>query len=52
MSVFFILLMHLIKGAQFLNTTHLFLSSNRFAESSFPAPVIVIVPFASMYASA
>ena len=50
MSVLFILLMHLVNGAQFLNITPLFLSSNHFAASSSPAPVIVIVPFASMYA--
>ena len=52
MSVLFILLMHLVNGAQFLNITPLFLSSNRFVASSFPAPVIVMVPFTSMYASA
>ena len=36
--------MHLVNGAQFLNIIPLFLSSNRFAAASFPAPVIVIVP--------
>ena len=52
MSVLFILLMHVVNATQFLNSTPLFLSSNRFAESSSPAPVIVIGPFTSMYASA
>ena len=47
-----ILLMHLVNGAQFLNIMPLFLSSNRFAASSFPAPVIAIIPFTSMYVSA
>ena len=42
--------MKLVKCAQLLNITHLFLSSNRFAASSAPAPVIVIVPLTSMYA--
>ena len=50
-SVPFILLMDLINGAQFLNITPLFLSSDCFAASSSPAPVIVIVPLISMYAS-
>ena len=52
MSVLFILLMHLVNGAQFLNIKPLFFSSNRSAASSFPAPVIVIVPFTIMHASA
>ena len=52
MSVLFILLMHLGNGAQFLYITPLFLSSNYFAKSLSPAPVIFIVPFTSMYASA
>ena len=52
MSVLFILLMYLVNGAQFLNITSLFLSSNCFAASSSPAPVIVIVPLTSTYASA
>ena len=52
MSVLFILLMHLVNGAQFLNVTPLSLSSARFAASSSPSPVIVIVPFTSIYASA
>ena len=43
--------MQSVNGAQFLNLTPLFLSSNRFAASSTPAPVIVIVPLTSMYAS-
>ena len=45
MSVLFILLMHVVNGAQFLNVTHLSLSSARSAASSFPVPVNVIVPF-------
>ena len=52
MSVLFILLMHLVNGAQFLNVTPSSRSSACLAASSFPYPVIVIVPFASMYASA
>ena len=52
MSVLFILLMHLVNGAQFLKATPLPLSSARFVASSFPAPVIVIVPFTNMYESA
>ena len=51
MSVLFVLLMHLQNGGQFLIITPLFLSSNHFAASLSPAPVIVIVPFTSMYAS-
>ena len=31
-------------GSQFLNITPLFISSTRFAASSAPAPVIVVVP--------
>ena len=52
MSVLFILLMHLVNGAQFVDVTPLFLSSVRLAAASSPAPVIVIVPFTSMYQSA
>ena len=52
MSVLFILLMHSVNGAHFLNITPLFLSSNCFAASSSPAPVIIVVFFTSMYASA
>ena len=52
MSVLFILLMHLVKGTQFLNIAPLFLSSNCLAAASSPAPVIVIVPLTNMYASA
>ena len=65
MSVLFILLMHLANGAQFLNVTPLSLPSaclpaNNYAAvfgasgfGSSPAfPVIVIVPFTRMYASA
>ena len=51
MSVLFSLLIRLVNGAQFLNVTPLFLSSSCLAEAS-PAPVIVIVPLTSMYASA
>ena len=43
--------MHLVNGAQFLNITTLYRSSARFAASSSPSQVIVIVPFASIYAS-
>ena len=52
MSVLFILLIHLANGAEFFNVAPLFLSSNRFAASSFPPPVIVNVPLTCMYASA
>ena len=52
MSALFILLVHLVNGAQFLNVIPLFLSSARLAAASSPAPVIVIVHFASMYESA
>ena len=51
MSVLFIVLMHLVNGAQFLNVTPLFLSSARLAAASSPAPLIVIVLFKSMYES-
>ena len=51
MSVLFILLIHLGNGAQFLNVTPLSLSSTRLAASLSPAPVIVMVPFTSMYES-
>ena len=37
---------------QFLNVTPLSLSSARLAAPSAPGPVIVILPFTSMYASA
>ena len=40
-----------VNGAQFLNITLLFLLFNRLAASSTPAPVIVIVPGTSIYAS-
>ena len=49
MSVLFILLMHLVIGAQFLNVTPLFLSSARSAAALAPSPVIVIVLLTSMY---
>ena len=52
MHVLFILLMHLVNGAQLLNATALFLSSAHLAAASSPAPVIVIVRFTSMYESA
>ena len=57
--------MHLVNGAQFLNITTLFLSSVCLAANNYAAvlgrsgsgsgpafPVIVIVPFTGMYASA
>ena len=43
MSVLFILVMHLVNGAQFLNVTPLSLSSARSAAASAPSLVIVIV---------
>ena len=43
--------MQSVNGGKILNTTSLFLSSNCFAASSAPVPVIVIVPFTSKYAS-
>ena len=52
MSVLFILLIHLVNGAQFLNVTPLLISSARLAAASSPVPVIVIVPFTSIYESA
>ena len=52
MSVLFILLMHLVTGAQVLNITLLSLSSAYLASALAPAPVIVIVPFTSKYESA
>ena len=51
MFVFFILLMYLVNGAQFLNVTSLSLSSACSASALAPAPVIVIVPLASMFES-
>ena len=61
MSVLVILLIHLVNGEQFLNITPLSLSSACFAANSYASvlptggpvfPVIVIVPFTSMYAPA
>ena len=52
MSVLLILLTHLVNGAQFLNVTPLSFSSACSAAAIAPSPVIVIVPFASMYESA
>ena len=52
MSVLFILLMHLVNGAQLFNVTPLSLSSAYLALALSPSPVIVIVPFTSMYESA
>ena len=52
MSVLFILLMHLVNSAQFLNVTPLSLSSANLVVALSPAPMIVIVPFTSMYESA
>ena len=43
--------MQSVNRAQLLNITPLFLASNRLTASSFPAPVIVIVPLTSIYAS-
>ena len=43
--------MQSVKGAQCLNITPLFLSSNPLAASLFPAQVIVIVPLTSIYVS-
>ena len=49
MSVLFILLMHLVNGAQLLNVTPLSLSSARSAVASACSPVIVIASFTSVY---
>ena len=43
--------MQLIKGAQFLNITPLFLSSVCLAAALSPSPAIVILPLTIMYAS-
>ena len=51
MSVLFILLMHLVNGAQFLNVTPLSFSSAYLASALAPTPVTLIVPFTSMYES-
>ena len=51
-SVSFILLMHLVNGARFLNITPLFLSSACLAAAASPARVVVTVTLTSMYASA
>ena len=50
-SALFVSLLELIDGAQFLNITPSFLSFAYLAATSSPAPVIVIVPLTSMYAS-
>ena len=47
MSVLFILLMHLVNGAQFLNLTPLSLSSARLAATSPSAPIIFMPPLTS-----
>ena len=52
MSVLFILLMHLVNGAQFLNANPLSLSSACLASALASAAMIVIVLFTSMYESA
>ena len=52
MSVLFILLIHLVNGAPFLNVTPLSLSSACISPSLSPSLVIVIVPFTSIYESA
>ena len=44
--------MHLVNEAQFLIITLLFLSFARLEAAVSPAPLIVIVPLSSMYASA
>ena len=43
--------MYYINDAQFLNITPLFILSAHFAASAAPAPLLVIVPLTSMYAS-
>ena len=50
-SVLIISLLQVLNGAQFLNITPLFLSSACLAAASSPAPVIVILPLTSIYAS-
>ena len=52
MSALFILLMHLVNRAQFLNVTPLSLSSAYLSPALSPSPVIVIVSFTSIYESA
>ena len=52
MSLLIILLMHLVNGAQSLNVTPLSLSSACSAAALLPSPVIVMVPFTSLYESA
>ena len=47
-SVLFILFLKLVNGAQFLNVTRLFLSYAYLFTIISPAPVIVILPLASM----
>ena len=49
--VLFISILQLVNGAQFLNITPLFFSSPRLDAASSPAPLIVIVPLTSIYAS-
>ena len=51
-SVSFTLLTDLVNGTEFLNVTPLFLSSACLAAALSSAPVIIIVPLKSMYASA
>ena len=43
--------MQSVNGAQFLNITPLFFSSNPFSLSSAPAPPVVMVPLTSRYTS-
>ena len=52
MSVLFILLMHLVNRAKFLNFTPLSFSSACISPALSPSPVIVIAPFTSIYESA
>ena len=43
--------MQSLNGSQFLNIAPLFLSSNRLAASSFPVPVVLIVPLETISVS-
>lgn len=47
----FISAIHFLNGVPFLNITALFLTSRRFAASSTPSSVIIIVPLTSSYVS-
>ena len=52
MAALFILIIHLVNGAQFLNVTPLSLSSACLSPALSPSPVIVIFPYTSMHESA